>query len=243
MLAAPVSSPQKPFLSLFSAQMAIATPNALLVGQHFDWSDFPAVEDSDSYDNRPSPPNSPTSVHYDHVDSPFQVETEFKVVRQSQTPVSNTRTPTSSLLPSQRHLLELEESTPKRTCSHNRKVSFSSVLQVRTHPLVLGDHPCCTGGMALTCGWEHEALEILDLQVHEQVSAKRRNSQLRLDYPTRRDRLQDSTGLTGFQLLQQEYNLVCGQDNDSSDSSTAAPLGLHHAPSVPRALARSCELI
>jgi hypothetical protein len=35
-----------------------------------------------------------------------------------------------------------------------KQVSFAPTVRVRTHTVTVGDHPCCTGGMALTCGWE-----------------------------------------------------------------------------------------
>jgi hypothetical protein len=35
-----------------------------------------------------------------------------------------------------------------------KHVSFAPTVHVRTHTVTVGDHPCCTGGMALTCGWE-----------------------------------------------------------------------------------------
>jgi hypothetical protein len=81
--------------------------------------------------------------------------------------------------------------------------------------------------MALECGWSHcEDPEIIDLEVFEQVSAKRRSAELRLDYSQRRERLQEMTGLDGSQLLQLEYEMVCGG---------AAPLRLlHNTPSIRR---------
>jgi hypothetical protein len=115
----------------------------------------------------------------------------------------------------------------------SKKVKFAGFLEIRTHSLVLGDHPCCVGGMALEFGWRHlPDSEIVDLQVFEEVSLKRRNGQLRLDYGERRELLQEATGFTGSQLLQQEYELVCG----------CAPMLLHHTPSISQSLASTCDI-
>lgn len=85
-------------------------------------------------------------------------------------------------------------------------ISFDPVLQVRTFDVTLGDHPCCVGGMALENSWEYfDAL--LDLELAEQHSTKRRMGELQLNYTQRRQRLSASTGLTSCQLLQEEFQI------------------------------------
>ena len=42
---------------------------------------------------------------------------------------------------------------PAPTDSLQRHVSFSPSVQIRTHELIAGDHPCCKDGLALACGW------------------------------------------------------------------------------------------
>jgi len=113
--------------------------------------------------------------------------------------------------------------TPTRK-THKKKVSFSEVLEIRTHEITLGDHPCCMGGMALQCGWSHSEPELVDMEIHELHSSKRRNAGLRLGYAQRRQRLQEVTGLSGSDLLKLEYELMCG--------GGPAIEGLHHAPSL-----------
>lgn len=122
-----------------------------------------------------------------------------------------------------------------RKVKHNRRVSFDPVLQVRTHTVILGDHPCCSGGMALQCGWE-SADQSRPLEEgaasrgrRNWNQSKRRLAELRLSYAERRERLQELTGLTGSQLLQEEYNLVCCSVEDNHQAVTHH-CGLHHAP-------------
>lgn len=91
------------------------------------------------------------------------------------------------------------------------KVRFASVLEVRTYEIILGDHPCCRGGMALQCGWHYSEPELVDLDVHEEHGSHRRMEELRLSFYTRRNRLQEVTGMSGSELLQAEYALCCEQ--------------------------------
>ena len=106
-----------------------------------------------------------------------------------------------------------------------QQVSFAPLVRVRTHTIVLGDHPLCSGGMALQLGWEssptqymplNTGIRSLDDGTHSWTmmrsthpKSKRTLSQLRLNYPQRRQRLMELTGYTSAQLLHQEYLLVC----------------------------------
>ena len=90
------------------------------------------------------------------------------------------------------------------------KVRFSNVLSIRTFDVTLGDHPCCVGGMALTCSWTHaEQDELIDLDVYERYAPKRSMHELRLCYHERRCRLQAAMNISPAQLLQLEYEMVC----------------------------------
>lgn len=130
-----------------------------------------------------------------------------------------------------------------------KQVSFSPWIAVRTHSIVLGDHPCCTSGMALTCGWEsadawvpitpnnHYQLPRTDSDDDDDTDVfccqpynnatttnhrrRRRMMELHLSYAVRRERLQEVTGLTGSQLLWEEYRLACTM---SSNSPSMHPL-------------------
>jgi hypothetical protein len=76
-----------------------------------------------------------------------------------------------------------------------RRIRFAEHVQVRTHETILGDHPVCTDGLALQCGWAYAATEYTPLATFpKQVR--------RLDQMTRRQRLREVTGLSNVQLLQ-----------------------------------------
>jgi hypothetical protein len=241
MLATPTSDvPTQPsqggLLSIFSESFMIplscARESEMDSSFTFDWSDIPIVGDHDSYS---SPPASPQSVQHMNTypssayePSHFHAEpVKFEFSSSCQTPITIIPYP-----PSASSSTATESSTTKRSSPRNsnkKKVSFSGILEIRTHSLVLGDHPCCLGGLALECGWNRcEDSEIMDLETFEITSYKRRSSELRLDYSQRRDRLQEATGLTGSQLLSLEYERVFGG---------AVPLMLlHHTQSIQQSL-------
>jgi hypothetical protein len=113
--------------------------------------------------------------------------------------------------------------------SSSKHVRFSSTIQIRTHAVALGDHPLCSGGMALTSDWTlARDDETVDLEEYETSSRKRRQGELRLSFAQRRDCLQDALGLSASELLQKEYELVFGWN---------PCWNLHPSPSVRRALA------
>jgi hypothetical protein len=118
-----------------------------------------------------------------------------------------------------------------------RRIAFSSIIEIRTHDVVLGDHPLCRGGMALQCGWAHDETELVDLDLYDAHSQHRRASELHLSFYVRRDRLQEVTGMTGSELLREEYDMCCRGNKGSSGrvSSSAyekSPVGLHRAPNM-----------
>lgn len=130
-----------------------------------------------------------------------------------------------------------QEPRLRKSSGSKKQVSFSSTLRIRTHNITVGDHPCCRDGMALTSDWSHDDEdEIVDLEVYESSSLKRRQGALRLTFAQRRDRLRASKGLSGSELWQQEYEI-----------SFRCPLTistgkLHTSPSVRRALAAALGL-
>jgi hypothetical protein len=190
----------------------------------FDWSDIPIVGEHDSYS---SPPGSPTSVQHVNTYEPSHFQTE-----PTKMPSHLSYQSRAAMRTRKQFAFSTAESSttirPKSIKSNEKKVSFSSILEIRTHSLVLGDHPSCIGGMALECGWNRgEDQKIIDLDTFENSSPKRESSALRLNYSQRLERLQEATGLTGSQLLQMEYERVCGgaaplmqllQDTQSCDS-------------------------
>ncbi len=98
-----------------------------------------------------------------------------------------------------------------------KRVSFAALVRVRTHTIVLGDHPMCSGGMALQLGWESSKTQYVPLTscgghswTTRRSSTNRKSlAQFRLNYQQRRQRLMELTGYSSCQLLHQEYLLVC----------------------------------
>lgn len=162
----------------------------------FSWSDFPV------YDQDPSSQAPPPMVEIEDswstgdssTDSSFGYSSDDSVSRHSAVSINS---------------LEDEVCTKKED---QRKVRFSSVLSIRTFDVTLGEHPCCVGGMALTCGWTHaEDDECIDLDVYERFAPKRSMHELRLSYQERRRRLEAATGLSPAELLQLEYEMMCSE--------------------------------
>lgn len=131
-----------------------------------------------------------------------------------------------------------------------KRVTFSPILQIRTHETILGDHPICSGGMALECGWNHSGEELLDLDIFEEAhsSHKRRLGALHLSYGQRRDRLQECMGASGAQLLRLEYDQQCF-DQQQQQRTLQAKMPTHasikqketasYAPGSPASLSAS----
>ncbi len=91
----------------------------------FDWSDFPIVQRDEFF-------MSPSATEED-LKMPLHVDIS---TCSSDSDLSTTSTDSSAK-------------------SHSRKVSFSDKMHIRTHSIVLGDHPCCAQ-LALELGWEHD---------------------------------------------------------------------------------------
>lgn len=98
------------------------------------------------------------------------------------------------------------EAPVNRRADRESVVKFSPFMEIRTHPVVLGDHPCCSRGLALELGWEHQEEEVVDFDLYEssRQCQRRRNSDLRLSYWQRRNLLEASTGLSEQELVLQE---------------------------------------
>ena len=150
---------------------------------------------------------------------------------------ATTAAPSSSVRASPSVLEAQLKPRVRKSSGIEKQVSFSSTLRIRTHNITVGDHPCCRDGMALTSDWSHdEEDEIVDLELYESSSLKRRQGALRLTFAQRRDRLQASKGLSGSELWQQEYEISFGCP------LTITTGKLHTSPSVRRALAAALGL-
>jgi hypothetical protein len=154
-------------------------------------------------------------------------------------PPRMTHSPRSSIV--EDLALLADETSASGKSGKKKRVSFSPVLQIRTHNVILSDHPCCVGGMALQLGWDStEDDELVDLDTHEEAhSPKRRMHQMHLSYSSRRARLQQLSGLSGAELLQEEYSLRCSSEDSAPSDDTVLRRVLKHAPSLQQLSAAS----
>lgn len=177
--------------------VSITAPVMDTTSKIFGWSDFPC-QGQDLMSVSSSVSSFDT---LDYSDDSSQEEDEVPAA-----PLETSASPRSSIV----HNLDAFTSSASTTKKHQRKrrVSFEPVLHVRTYDVILGDHPCCVGGMALQCAWEHNPEEeLVDLEMAEQHSSKRRMGQLQMNYSDRRKRLSATTGLSSCQLLQEEFKI------------------------------------
>ena len=56
-----------------------------------------------------------------------------------------------------------------------KAVSFGN-LKIRSHSVILGDHPCCSAGCPLELGWECQSETEVSVDEYETSRAPRRNS-------------------------------------------------------------------
>lgn len=93
-------------------------------------------------------------------------------------------------------------STSNIRFSSSKRVSFSPGLEIRTHSIVLGDHPCCPS-LALELGWEYDETEIVNMDIHEQHKVKCR----RRSYIERKHLLRQVSGMTETEIQERSNNM------------------------------------
>lgn len=91
-------------------------------------------------------------------------------------------------------------------------VTFDRV-EIRVHALILGDHPCCTDGMALGLGWEHSRKKkVLQIDEFEKLKEDRPPFE-RLSAKERKDRLKKAGGIEEQVLKKAFKDLRCTLDD------------------------------
>lgn len=234
-------SPQESLLSLIGGSESNAFTSCLSdiiqdTKLIFDWSDFPCESDYDMDE-------SSFNMHQSNIWSCSPCSEEF---------VYNTKSLSDSLESSVEQSPRLYSTinyiaptSPKESNSEqgnkkrriiSKSVKFASSLEIRTYSVILGEHPCCIGGLALQCGWDYnETPEIVDLEIYEQQKTRRgirRPHDYRLSYSGRRDRLQIATGMSMNQLLHEEYQIACSDEIIQNGNDQFCKLEtIHHAPS------------
>jgi hypothetical protein len=57
-----------------------------------------------------------------------------------------------------------------------RSVNFSTI-EVRSHPMIMGDNPSVSSGPPVTIDWEHQDVELFDVSAYEESKPKKRTKQ------------------------------------------------------------------
>mmetsp|Transcript_11814 Transcript_11814/g.14731 ORF Transcript_11814/g.14731 Transcript_11814/m.14731 type:complete len:301 (+) Transcript_11814:140-1042(+) len=64
--------------------------------------------------------------------------------------------------------------TAKEAKRNSKSVSFKNV-HIREYDIILGDHPCCSCGPALSLGWDHSDTKIVEIGHFERTHSPRRS--------------------------------------------------------------------
>ena len=225
--------------------------------QHFDWSHFPIFSDDNYYETADYQVAAARSERFscqEERSSPVIFSNVSPCVspsptfsRRASAPALTSRdaATVAKLTKSSQFRKKGSQLQLKKQNKTSRKVRFSPVVKIHALPLTLGYHPCCDGGMALSVDWvdKNDGLHLADLEAFENHSLKRRPHELRLDYQSRQQRLEDSTGFTSGQLLLQELDLVCQIKEkdifcDASDDDEYAPAQIARSASSLRKLSQ-----
>jgi hypothetical protein len=125
------------------------------------------------------------------------------------------------------------ETVSRKRKTGTKTLTFADDMEVRTYSVIVGDHPCCMGGLALQCGWDYsDATAKVDFGQHQKNL--RRPHDFRLTYCERRERLEETTGMNPNQLLHEEFRIMCSNDsqlNVATDMSCKLET-IHHSPSL-----------
>ncbi|CAB9504347.1 expressed unknown protein [Seminavis robusta] len=207
----------EPLFSLFSGDSSEVSITISNSAASFDWSDFPVVYQYN--EDMPVPSGGCTESPQLYYSSP-QCSTTKKNICSKLSPMTTAPTmpwelereldDTNSLSMSSDDETvatdsQVEDSSANRRADRESVIKFSPFVEIRSHAVVLGDHPCCNS-LALELAWEHQEVQVLDFDLYEssRQSQRRKLRSLRLSYWERRMLLERSTGLSEHELLLQE---------------------------------------
>jgi hypothetical protein len=154
----------------------------------FGWSDFPIIQQHDVNVHFPSYP--PVDAR---VQKPTAIKLSHPAADESSTADLSSCTTDSDL------------SSASSTKSSSKRVSFSNSLQIRTHSIVLGDHPCCRS-LALELGWEYDDTELVNMDIREQHKPCY-NTFRRRSYIERKNLLKRVSGMTEGEIRDQSNHM------------------------------------
>lgn len=212
----------------------------------FDWSDFPVIN---QYNQEHVPVTKPIIPAHNNMETSSSSPSfcgekpTFSWVLDADDTV-DTESESSFSLSSEEETdsaveTSLSSSSDNKT-KHKKSVSFSNVLEIRSHKVTLGEHPYCSS-LALELSWEHEEPEVVDFDLYESSRRfqRRHLGELRLSYWDRRNLLEESTGLCESELLLQEQRawreLRWPSEVNENNSSCGENTNEYRAPaSLPR---------
>jgi hypothetical protein len=153
----------------------------------FDWSDFPVIQQHDVNVHFPSYP-------------PVDAEVQKPIAIKPSHPEDESSTADLFSCTS-----DSDFSSTSSTKSSSKRVSFSISLQIRTHSIVLGDHPCCRS-LPLELGWEYDDTELVNMEIHEQHKPCY-NTCRRRSYMERKNLLKRVSGMTDGEIRDQSNHM------------------------------------
>ena len=203
------ASPGGPFSMLSSSsscgteerqqrRLVIERPVSCDTSYSFDWSDFPVpTEPQDSF---PVSSSSSSMFERNH-DGVGESSTAYD---SSSSFGSLTSNDSFSVTSSSSNADGDDKSSSRR-----RKVNFQERIEVRTHTIVLGDHPCCHGDLPIELGWEYNQSSGVLNSTSFDYTRRRRPGARRRSYLERKDLLKRLAGMT---------------DDEIQNAITSAPL-------------------
>ena len=143
----------------------------------FEWSDFPALRSHDVTIEFPSSDDS------DFRDTPFKLQLQEDCTLETSSLSSESDYSAST--------------THSNVSNSGTRVSFSDTVRIRTHSVVLGDHPYCPI-LALELGWEYNDGEA---RIAKHKPTKRRKTIHKRSYLERKRLLQRMSGIRDYHSL------------------------------------------
>jgi hypothetical protein len=164
-----------PSSSSCGMQGSISTP-LLMTSFSFDWSDFPIVYQQEEDDTMGFDLVAQQQQRHHEQVVPVSHCPTLRTEPRTRDEASSVSTSSSSSIASTNQDDDEEEPIQDSSSQpltkqqeqhqhrHRKTVSWGSSLEVRTHSVILGDHPCCNGPLPLQLGWEHDDTQRVDFE-------------------------------------------------------------------------------
>lgn len=229
MITTMVSYPQESLSSLIMCSTSSSYESTIRLSMEkqdipiFGWSDFPCQNDIDIQE---------TLLFGDelHDSSPTWSYSLATTIGKRNEPINKSESctdfPTSSISKTLRSVSIDATSHCNKRYNKTKKVSksvrFAPTFEIRIYSVIVGDHPCCVGGLALQCGWDYITTTPIDMELYERqksgLEIQRRPHEFRLGYDERLERLQATTGMNLNQLVHEEYQISCRAEKNRDRS-------------------------